>query len=136
MAEVPKKLSHKFGANRKEIARRFRIRHGRFGQAHAETPLEAQEQLDAAEAVETVVLIEPGVERGGDGGARRVQLRGELSEGLDQRIRVDGAAAGSSFLPRNRRFHLSNSMSGKVKRWYHTRDSTPGRRKRCRERSS
>ena len=54
--------------------------HDGFGQAHAEAPLEAQEQLDAAEAVEAVVLLEPGVERGGNGGAGGVQLGGELPQ--------------------------------------------------------
>jgi hypothetical protein len=33
MAEVPKKSSHKFGANRKEIARRFRKRDRNFSQS-------------------------------------------------------------------------------------------------------
>ena len=69
-----------------QVARRLHARHDRFGQRHAEPFLDAQEELDAPEAVEAVVLLETGVERRGNGAARRMQLLGELAQGFDQRV--------------------------------------------------
>jgi hypothetical protein len=98
----------------KQIARGLGVRHHRFGEAHAEALVDAHEQLDASQAVEAVILLEPGIQGSGDG-AGGVQLGGELAYGLDQRIRVDGRVDCSS-VPCGRRFHLRAFNRSEIER--------------------
>jgi hypothetical protein len=48
MADIPKKASHKYGANRKEIARRFRKRDRNFSQSRDIREDRGERQLKTA----------------------------------------------------------------------------------------
>jgi hypothetical protein len=83
MADLPKKLSHKYGANRKEIARRFRKRDHNFSQsrdiredrgerqtktANSGTPLPRASQAQPCIHNKRCIPDKPGVVANGLGG--------------------------------------------------------------------
>lgn len=72
-----------------QVARCLGCRHDAFGQRHAEPALDPQHQLDATEAVETVIFFKPPVERGTGRRAGRMQLGRYGADRFEQRRSVD-----------------------------------------------
>ncbi len=81
-----------------QVARSLGARHHALRKAQGETALQAQKQLHASEAVESVIVLEPAVERRRRGLTRGMELGGELPYGLEQRFGAHRSAAAPDLL--------------------------------------